>query len=111
MRVEEPTLAVVMRRVGERVSFTAAVAICWLSVVALAIVLAFGASHWRVALLLVATGMFGVWTLADHERRDGRIPEARRWHLLQGVSGAVGMAAVFILFLAFLGSALGLWIS
>ncbi len=111
MRTAEPTLADVMKRAAEQVSFTVALTICGVSVVALALVLAFGGSHWRVALLLVATGSFGVWTLADHERREGATPESPRWRLLQSVSGVLGISAVFVLFLAFLGAALGLWIS
>ncbi len=107
----EPTLAEMMRRARERISFTTALAICGISVVGLAIVLAFGASHWRIALLFVALGSFGGWTLADHEQVEGPSSPPFAWRLLQGVSGFLGVAAIFILLLTFLGSALGLWIS
>lgn len=100
-----------MSRAGERVSHGAALAICGVSVAALAIVLAFGAAHWRIALLMVATGCFGTWTLADHERREGAMPAPPRWRFVQGTSALLGVAAVFVLLLTFLASALGLWIS
>ena len=106
----EPTLGEIMRRAGGRLSHTFALWICGLSVAALAIVLAFGTSSWRIALFLVATLSFGTWTLADHERREGA-NRAPPWRVLQAVSALVGMASVFLLLLSLLASALGLWIS
>ncbi|MEP7348183.1 MAG: hypothetical protein ABI877_23150, partial [Gemmatimonadaceae bacterium] len=111
LQMQEPTLAAMMSRVGERISFTLAAAICGVSVVALTIILAFGGWHWRIALILVATASFGAWTLADHERREGNGPLAPRWRILQGVAGLFGITAIFVLLLTLLASALGLWIS
>lgn len=107
----EPTLADMMSRVGERLSFTAALVICGVSVLGLAAVLAFGVAHWRLALFLVATGSFGAWTLSDHERRAAATTSAARWRLLQGGAAVLGVASVFVLFLTYLASALGMWIS
>ena len=107
----EPTLADVMLRVGTRLPFGAAVGVCALSVAALALNLAFGLVHWRLSVLLAISASFGAWTVAAHERGPVTIGRHGIWPIVQGISAAVGVAAVFVLFLSVLASALGLWIS
>ncbi len=111
VRAPEPTLAELMRGLGRRIPFMVSLAICGTSVVALASVLLVWPSRWKVALALTAAGAFGAWIVADHERYDRGTADGPLWQWLQGISGFLGVAAVFVLLLGFLGSALGLWVS
>jgi hypothetical protein len=113
----EPTLPELMSRLARRVSFVVALWICAVSVLGLVAILLFTPARWRLATACVAGASFGAWTMADHERRDWSdgLPTAPahsfRWRVVQSISGATGVASLFVLLLAFLSSTLGTWIS